>query len=52
MTPSTPLRTLSLPGDTPGSRAFTVGLFYTVDGAPRPGHRSETITVTWTNDGS
>ena len=33
--------------DTPGSRVFQVGLFYTLNGSRHPGHLSGKVTVTW-----
>ena len=38
--------------DTPGSRTFYVGLFYTRNGQRPPGHLSDKITVTWVADGN
>ncbi|MDE2940428.1 MAG: cadherin repeat domain-containing protein [Chloroflexota bacterium] len=38
--------------DTPGTRSFQVGLFYTAERGRALGHRSDKITVTWVADGN
>lgn len=38
--------------DTQGTRAFYVGVFYTLDGNQPPGHLSDKVAVTWADDES